>query len=408
MAIRTGQFLLTEDGQVLLERLQNAQLSPNIPTERIKELGNYKAVATLRDTPDLSFTLQTFDQSVSLEEFLTGQNIVGASGADLSEVRQLNIVSQIKAGQTAADPYAVVASVVIPGLTVESVRDNYAVQQTATTDVTLRGDAMFWAPGPAYVETEMGTGASGQQITTTNLAGPYIDASGTHYALAVTCNGRRLTPDVDYTENATGGGTYKNLTITLTTTYETTDEIQLIYFSNEPLTMGQGVHTPDSSALPAAVRGKTVEVYIGGYDPSDIPGSQVNRWTTVRSVTVDWSQQVEADYELGNPYAYSREANDIPDVNGVITIRPVDPDQFFARLRTITGVAADHAVGADSADPLELDIVIRGSDGTILKRKHVPDARISVPGLNSGQPGSKVDFELNYSSDTGTEEVYAE
>lgn len=407
MAIRTGQFIFTEDGQVLLERLQNAQLSPNIPTERIKELGNYKAVATLRDTPDLSFSLQTFAMDVGIEEFLTGATITGASGTDLADVRQLNLLSQIKAGQRAADPFAIVSSLVVPGLVVESVRYNFAAQQTATCDISLRGDAIFWAPGAAYVETAVGTGASGQDIVTTNDAGPYTDSTGTHYALAVTCNGRRLTPDVDYTETPVGGGTYKALTITLAAAYAATDNIEVLYFSDQPLTLDQSVHTPDSSALPAAVRGKTVELYVGGYDPDDIPGSQVNRWGGVVSATAEWTQQVEPDYELGNPYAYNREANDIPDVTGVVTIRPVDVDQFESRLRTITGQAVDHAIGADSAVPLELDLVVRGSDGAILKRLHVPDARISVPGLESGQPGSKVQFALNYSSDTGTLEPYA-
>ena len=53
---------------VVIDRAQTAgpgQL--NIPTQKIYELGNYKSVSTIRDTPDLTFNLESFDVSTEIE-----------------------------------------------------------------------------------------------------------------------------------------------------------------------------------------------------------------------------------------------------------------------------------------------------------------------------------------------------
>lgn len=406
MSIRAGQLALTHNGELLLERVQTANGQLNVPTQVIKELGNPRSVATVRDTPDLTYTLNSFDATVAVETWLTGINISGATGADLVNIQGRNLITQLRSGNgTATADNVINGSFVAPAVLAERISYRFAVQENSTMDITLRGDAQFINPGPAYVQSAMGTGASGQTIALSHVAGSWDDSSGTHYALGVICNGQRMTPDVDYTESLTGSGAYRSVTIHLTATYATTDTIEAIYFSNVALSISSDDFDDDSNDYPAALRGKSVQVYIGGYTPGDIPGSQVNRWTGVRSATAEWAQQVSGDYELGNAYAYNREGDDIPTVTGSITIRPTDVDALLTRLRTITGVAADKAITADNAEPLTLDIVLKAADGSTLKRLHIEDARFTIPGLN-GQVGQKVDFELAYTSDEGTLEVY--
>jgi hypothetical protein len=405
MAIRFGSFIFRGDNDVLLERLQSGGPGNlNIPVEKINELGNYKAVAQLRDTPELQFQLQSFDPSSDLEVFLTGETMT-AAGIDLALMRGVTIVNQLKPGEKATSPFSVVASVVTPSLLASRVSYRFAQQETSTVDVTLNGDAIFYAPGPAYVEEAVGSGVAGQTITLAEPAGAYVSSSGTFRALAVTANGRKLVPGADYTEVVTGAGAYRDVDVVLTAAYAATVDLRVYYFSNTALSELQAIHTPDSVSKPAALRGKNVEVYIGGYDPLDIPGSQVNRWTGVRSATAEWSQQVESDYELGNAYATDREANDTPTVNGTVQIRPVDVTQFFTRLRQVTGVAVDQAIGTDSRVSLELDYVLKDSTGGVIKRIHVPDAEFDVPGFNP-QVQQKVDFDLNFTSVEGTLKVY--
>lgn len=410
MAIRAGQLVLTHDGELLLERVQNANGQLNVPTEVIKELGNPKSVATIRDTPDLTYSLQSFDATTAVEQWLTGITIAGASGADLVNVQGRNLITQLRSGNgtTAADN-VINGSFIAPAVLPERISYRFAVQDNSTMDISLRGDAQFINPGPAYVSSAMGTGASGQTIVLGHVAGAYSDSSGTHRALAVVCNGQRLTPDVDYTETLSGSGSYRTVTVHLSVAYATTEEIEVLYFSNVPVSVASEDFDPDSNDYPAALRGKSVQVYIGGagYDPDDVPGSQALRWTGVRSATAEWAQTVTSDYELGNAFAYDRSADDVPTVTGTITIRPSDKDALFARLRTITGKGADESIGADSAVPLPLDLVLKAADGSTLKRIHVPDARFTIPGIN-GQVGNKTDFDLAYTSDGGTLEVFAE
>ena len=74
MAIKAGQIVHAGNGVAIIDRIQSGgpgQL--NIPTEKIYELGNYKSVATVRDIPDLSFTLESFDVSTETEGLVTGQ-----------------------------------------------------------------------------------------------------------------------------------------------------------------------------------------------------------------------------------------------------------------------------------------------------------------------------------------------
>mgnify|MGYP001591248899 CR=1 FL=1 len=74
MAIKAGQILHDANGTVI-DRIQSGGVSNlNIPEEKIYELGNYQSVATIRDTPDLSFDMESLDVSMEAECLLTGED----------------------------------------------------------------------------------------------------------------------------------------------------------------------------------------------------------------------------------------------------------------------------------------------------------------------------------------------
>lgn len=402
MAIRFGQFLHIGSNDFLIERLQTVGPDAlNIPTERIREVGNYQSVATIRDTPDLSFAINSYSATVELEEYLLGETLDADDGNDLKTIKPVSILTQLKPGESAAKPFNIAGSVVFPSLLAERVSYRFATGENSTIDVTLRGDSVYYNPGPAYVETAAGSGVAKQDVVLTNVAGAYVSSAGTVYALAVLVDGQRLIYGVDYTEAATGAGDYKAVTVTVTDAVEATSTIEVIYFSNVELEdLDQDIHTADDVTNPAALRGKNVEIYVGGYDPDDIPGSQTYRWSGVRTATAEWSQTIESDTELGSAYARERSASDVPSVTGTLTIRPLDVTEFFTRLQAITGVAADQAIGPESADPISIDIVLKDSTGATLKRLNIPDARLSIPGY-SAQVGQKQDFDLTFESDGG-------
>lgn len=109
---------------VLVDRAQTAGPGNlTIPTEKIFELGNYESVATIRDVPDLAFSLESLDVSAEIECMLLGIDFAGAAAGTelkLANVLPLDIASLFKAGRTSTNPFDVAASVAIPYLVLEA------------------------------------------------------------------------------------------------------------------------------------------------------------------------------------------------------------------------------------------------------------------------------------------------
>lgn len=409
MAMKAADLLHVGRGTFLLDRLQNAGPSGlNIPTEVIKELGNYKSVATVRDTPDLTFSAQSFDVTTELERMLTGYVATGAlpvGGLDLTSCQTLDVVGLIKPGASASAPFDALRSVACPLLYPERVSYRFAVQQNSTVDITLRGDSIYYAPGTAYVQTALGSALVAGAMELTHPAGLYTNAGADTRVLAVSLNGQRQVEGSDFTVSVDTGQETEayatGTTVTFTTPPAASDKVTVTYFSNVIANYPQSVH-PATADKPAAVKGRGVRIYIGGYDPTDPASSAGNRWSGVQSVTADWAVNVVKDYELGNTNATTAEAEDVPTVNGVVSLRARNSAELFARLRQTTGVTdVDKAIGPDNAVELPLDILVLDSEGYAHKRLHVPDARFSLPGYNA-QVGQRVDLDLNWTSDSGS------
>lgn len=407
MAIKGGQIIHAGNGVTVVDRVQTGGPGQvNIPTEKIYELGNYKSVATVRDTPDLTFSLESFDVSTEVEELLTGGEDP-ATGIDLAKAVPVDFASQFKAGINAADPFAVVSSVALPFLYLEQMSYRFGLRDNATQSASLRGDTIFYNPGPCFVEETAGSGTAGQTIVTAHPAYQSSE-SDARRVLSVTAGTKRLNLGADYTE---AEGTVTNgaaiVTLTISDAVPVTDNIRIIYSSPDSVQYLQTVH-PDATVKPAAIKGRDIEIYAGGYDPLDIPGSQVNKLTSVQSVNVDWRVTIDKDEEFGNYYAVGLDF-DVPTVNGSIDIKPRDSVDFMAILRKVTGVTDDkQVIGTASSVPLELDVVIKNpEDGTTLKRIHVPDARFTPPGY-SGRVQQKITISLPFESDEGSLLVFSD
>lgn len=401
VAIKGGQIIHVGNGVSVIDRVQTGgpgQL--NVPTTKIYELGNYKSVATVRDTPDLTFTLESLDCSTEIEQMLVGVTSMPVGGVDLSAAVPIDFASQWKAGRSAPLPYKVTSSVAIPFLYLESLSYRFGLTDNAAQTATFRGDTIFYNPGPCYVETAAGTGSPSQTIVTAQPAYQSADSDGRR-VLAVTVGTKRLAFGADYTEtygSVSGGAAVT--TIHLSDTYLVGQTIRIIYSSPTTLSYPQVTH-PDTTVKPAAVRGRDIEVFVGGYDPLDIPGSQVNKLSSVQSVTVTWAVQLDKDEEFGNHYAVGQDF-DVPTVNGSVDIKPRDDVDFRSLLLLVSGVSdATKVIGPSTAVPLALDIVIHDPDTqAVIKRINVDDARFSVPGY-SGQVQQKLTVTLPFESDEG-------
>ncbi len=77
MAIKAGQLIHVAN-QILVDRAQTGGPGTvNLNRTKVYELGNYLAVGSITDIPDLSFTLESFDASAEMEAMLCGFNFGG-------------------------------------------------------------------------------------------------------------------------------------------------------------------------------------------------------------------------------------------------------------------------------------------------------------------------------------------
>lgn len=409
MAVKAGQILHVGNDTVVIDRIQTAGPGTlNVPTEKIYELGNYVGVATIRDTPDLTFSLESLDVSCEIEAMLLDVPLATTNSFDLSVMRPLNVASAFKAGKEAASPFAVVDSVGLPFLTPESVSYRFGLRDNARQTVSLRGDSIFYNPGSTYVDSFTAAGTAGETFVTSQAAYVSTDGGTTRRALAVVVGQNRLALGVDYTETygaVTGGAAVTTVTLTPGTVLTAGEMVRIMYASPAAKSYPQTVHQ-DTTVKPAAVRGRDIDIYVGGYNPADVPGSQQYKWGSVQSINVDYRVTLEKDEEFGNYFAVAQDF-DVPAVNGSMSLKPRDAAELFKRLRQITGKPVNEALGANSTTPLTLDIVIKdaANAGATLKRLHVPDARFTLPGF-SGRVQQKLTVDLNYESDAGSLIVY--
>lgn len=106
MAIKGGDLIHTGN-LVLIDRAQTAgpgQLNQN--SEKIYELGNYYSLATIYDTPDLTFNLESFDVSAEFEALLLNKTFsvpLGTQTATLTGNPTGGTFTLTYSGQTTSD-----------------------------------------------------------------------------------------------------------------------------------------------------------------------------------------------------------------------------------------------------------------------------------------------------------------
>lgn len=398
MAIKTSQILHDAEGFVI-DRLQSAGVgSVNIPEEKIYELGNFQAVATVRDIPDLSFDMESFDVSTEIEALLTGVDpttVVDGDEFDFNDAKPLDVISPFK---SAINQFDIVKGIAVPHLTLERAAYRFGVGQNSTQSYTLRGDSIYYIPGSPYSEvfTNTGTGT----YTFDNTAVVYKERGDDVYALNICLKDsnsnryKRLVLGTDYT-NTSSGFTLLN---DESATY---DEIHVVYGSTTAATYNQAVHQ-NVSVKPAAVRGKDIDVYVGTFGATPV----FSRWTGVQSFEVNRNVNLDNDQEFGN-YHYVSQDYDVAEVTGSITVRPRDVEDLFDKIAQVSDVDPGEIVGPHSSIPLPLELRVSSPDtGDVVKTLYIPDARFTIPGY-SPRVQQKLEVTFDFASDGGQLLVYA-
>lgn len=413
MAIKAGDLLLTAEGGVLIERVQTGgPATVNITTETIYELGNYRSVGQVRDTPDLSFSLDSLDMSCALERLVCG-GVEDQKVFDLAANTPIDVGGQWKPGRSAHEAFQIVNGCGVPTLALESVSYKFDVANNSTLSATLKGDSIYYTRGPVAIEEFAGTNLANQTCALAHDGYLYEGdlVTGERLALNVSVDGLRLVYGVDWTEvisapTTPGTGRHSSV-VTILSPVATTSKIRIMYSATpgdgvdstaEPFTYPQSVHTL-ATVLPAAVKGRDVVVLIGGTEIT-------NKFTSVQTLSIDWKVTLEVDKELGN-YNNVAQDFDVPTVSGSVVVKPRNTNDLMAKLKVISGAATDtEVIGALQSVPLPLVALVHNpNDGSIIKAIYIPDARFVLPGF-SQKVQAKYDITMNFSSDTGAMLVY--
>lgn len=416
MSISGGQ-ILHQGGKFVLDRIQTGGPGDlNIPEEKIYELGNKQSVATIRDIPEISFDVESYDMSAEFEALIIGEDptsfssSVGSNDIDFRDAIPLDIISPWKSRKNAHD---IIKGVITPYLTLENATYRFGVGENSTQSFTFRGDSIFYTPGQPWLEEFPNTGAGPYTLENSNTATLFDNAGDSLYVLSVCLFDstskayKRLfydsTGNTGYLNTSTSvtlyddlSGTYDTVRITYGTDAGTFDYDQ----TGQNFEGSQLIH-PSASVKPAAIRGKDIEIYLASADAT----TTFTKFTNVQNVEATWSVTLENDEELGNE-RYVDTDYDVPEVSGSIGLKPYDPADLFSKVAQITGVDTAEVIGPNTTVTIPMEILIKHPDsGDVLKTLYTPDARFTVPGY-SGQANAKLETSMNWSSDSGVLYVY--
>lgn len=408
MSIKSGQ-ILTQAGEYVIDRIQTAGAGQiNIPEEKIKELGNYETVATVKDIPDLSFDLESLDVSMEFEALLTNTTegaIPDGGFVDFNDAVPLDIVSPYKSSVGAFD---IVRGIAVPYLTLESVSYRFGVSQSATQSFSFRGDGIYYIPGAPYAQEFAVTPGANQTYTFDETALMYTESGDTYYAISVHARNSvdnsytRLFLVDDYTNTA------NDVTILDDIDADGYDTLHVVYGTAASITYSQSGNNPHghvvhegTSVKPAAVRGKDIDLYIsdGAATPTLV------RWGGVQNVEITRSVNLENEQELGN-FHYVSTDYDTAEVTGSVTLRSPNPQDLFEKIANIANVSTNEIAGPHSATDLEMEVRVSDPDtGDVIKTFYIEDARFTIPSAQ-GQVDTTLEVQLSFSSDGGNLLVY--
>lgn len=400
MSILAGDIMLV-GGNTVMNRVQSASMTANLPTETIREIGNREVVDIVPQEPDFTFTVQSLNTGIELMAFLTGQigakpsaEAPGAKDPEGTEYAFLdcayvNIPSPWKDGSTGSAG-KIEAGFLVPAFYPTGYSLNFGVTDNATQQATLSGGSFYYAKGAPLEEQVKGDGAT----KTFETAHPTIkhrrggvEGESFLQVFGVIVDGSVQVFERDY-EVSGGGGAKAHIEFLEAPTSGA--DVRFCYFTTAEQTEPQPVHA-SSLVLPGAVRGRNIVIEIDGVRAG---GGQ--------TFTLDASVEGEVEREMGTEdvIAYLVKGSK---TEGVFTVRPKDIDDFFTLMKQITGVEKDEVYGWFNNHTVQLDVKIQNpkNPAKLLKTVRVSDAKFQPPGENV-QVNAATDFAINYSSVNGT------
>jgi hypothetical protein len=343
-------------------RVQRVSFTAEIPSEDKDELGNSQHVGTAKDTPNVTVTFSAFDVGIKIFAALTGvdANAYPPAGVDASALGEVDVILYVKDAVIADYAKAMHGH----RLQIRDWTYNYQVDGDSTEDYTAIGSERRYLKYDVVVDKFV-AGTTSFALTQTPL-----QLNNGNRALSVTLDGEYLTE----VTGAPATGEYRIVGTTLTTGDTRTAQVLAIYHANPAGNNWTDVNDP---SMPAAIRGKDVDVKIAA-----------NNITRVQSVSINGNLNVQAVKELGNRavVGYQRQ---IPTIEGTLTVLDTDTDLISLLTEGVIGSGIEWQPGEGCTD-VELSLTIElvdpcdeGAVPEVLKTVHLPSITITSDGYTS-------------------------
>jgi len=343
-------------------RIQRVSFTADIPAEDKDELGNPLHVGTVKDTPNVTVTFNAFDVGVKIFAALTGTDAAAYPGAgvDISNLSEIDTILYVK--DTSVSDY--VKSIHGKRLQIRDFTFNYQVDGDSTEEYTAIGSERRYLKYDVVVD-KFTTGT-----TSFTLSETPIQLKNGNYALSVTLDGEYLTE----VSTVPATGEYRIVGTTLTTGDTRTAQVLAVYHSNPTGTNWSDVA---DATMPAAIRGKDVDVAISANDI-----------LRVQSVSINGNLNATPVKELGNRavVGYQRQ---VPTVEGTITVLDTDTDLISLLTEGTVGSGVEWQPG-ETCDTTALALAITLVDPcddtatpVVLKTISVPSITITSDGYTS-------------------------
>lgn len=317
----------------LASRVQRVEINRDIPSEDINEIGNNRAVGTVKDLPNITMTFSAMDVGVKIFSALTGTDASNypAGGVDIEELGEVDAILYVK--DDLANEY--VKSAHARRMQVQDFTFSYTAEGNSTEDYTLIGSLQRWFKNDVVVDKF-------------DTAGPGYTLSHTPVPLKNGDNALTVRVDGVYFEEvdaAPGPGEYTLSGTTLTLGETSSDQVLVVYQVNLGTETWEYVNDP---SMPAAIRGRDAKVFI-----------MANEIPRVQSITINGSLNSTPVRELGNRniVGYQRQ---VATVTGTINVLDTDT-QLMALLTTgdfnPSGIT-EFEPGVDES-PVPIDLQVR-------------------------------------------------
>ena len=376
----------------LAARVQRLDMTTNIPTTDIDELGNSQHAGTTTDIPEVSATFQAYDVSVKLFAALTGTDpqAYPAAGVNIDQLQDIDVIGVVKSA-TAAD---YVKSVHLRKCRVESFTYTYSIDGESTEEYTATGSKKRWFKNDVIVDAFTGSPVTSPQTLTETA----IQLKVGDYLMSCIVDG-------EYFDEVSGAPSTAEYSVSGTTlTFDDSgspSNVVAVYHANPA---GDNWSDVRDASMPAAIRGRDVR-----------PVISANNMERVQSVTIRGTLPVERVEEMGNRDAVGY-ITQVPQVTGDITVLDTDTElvalfatgqfspsdtEFDICEFTVSGIELKVEL-LDPAEGCDVDPDSR----TVLKTVRIPEITITSEGHTTNVGGNATQT-FSFRSETGECIIYS-